>query len=67
MMVECSTTLNCSSNSSTLISARECCVDSLDGLAYTIPRSGECHVCVGTHNLGKLTRELHHYKIMCHS
>ena len=45
-MVECSLTLNCSSNG-TLMSARECCVDNLDGLAYTIPGSGGCHTCIG--------------------
>ena len=45
-MVECTTTLDCSTNG-TLMSAKECCVDSLDGLAYIIPGQQECHVCVG--------------------
>ena len=45
-MVECTTTFDCSTNG-TLMSARECCVDSLDGLAYTIPGQQECHVCIG--------------------
>lgn len=45
-MVECSTTLNCSSDSE-LMSARECCVNSVGRLAYTIPESGECHTCIG--------------------
>ena len=46
-MVECSTTLNCSSDSE-LMTARECCVNSVDGHAYTIPGSGDCHTCIGT-------------------
>ena len=44
--VECSTTVNCSSNS-TLMSARECCVNSVDGLSYSIPGQQQCHTCVG--------------------
>ena len=48
-LVECSTTLNCSSNG-TMMSATECCVDSSGGLAYTIPGEGdECHACIGTY------------------
>ena len=45
-MVECSTTLNCSTNG-TLMSARECCVDSADGLAYSMPGQDGCHICIG--------------------
>ena len=46
-MVECSTTLNCSLNG-TLMSARECCVNSEEGLAYTIPGNNDkCHTCFG--------------------
>ena len=44
--VECSTTVNCSSNS-TLMSARECCVNSVDGLSYSIPGQQQCHTCIG--------------------
>ena len=45
-MVECSTTLNCSSDSE-LMSARKCCVNSVEGHAYAIPGSRECHTCIG--------------------
>ena len=45
-MVECSTTMNCSTNVS-LVPARECCVDSADGLAYSIPGQDGCHICIG--------------------
>ena len=45
-MVECSTTVNCSSNG-TSMSARECCVNSVDGLSYSIPGQQQCHTCIG--------------------
>ena len=45
-MVECSTTVDCSSNSA-LMSARECCVNSVDGLSYSIPGQQQCHTCIG--------------------
>ena len=53
-LVECSTTLNCSSNS-TLMSARECCVNSVDGLSYSIQGQEQCHTCIGMSNDYKLT------------
>ncbi len=42
--VECSTTVN-GFSSGTMMSARECCVNSADGLSYSIP--GQCHTCIG--------------------
>jgi hypothetical protein len=45
-LVECSTTVNCSSNG-TMMSARECCVNSEDGLSYSIPGQQQCHTCIG--------------------
>ena len=47
-MVECSTSLICNSSSnSTLMSARECCVNSNYGLSYSIPGQPLCHNCIG--------------------
>ena len=45
-MVLCRTTFDCSTNG-TLMTARECCVDSVDGLAYSVPGQYECHICIG--------------------
>ena len=50
-MVECSTTLNCSTNG-TLMNARECCIGSADGLAYSIPGKEGCHICIGIQPIG---------------
>ena len=45
-LVECSTTVNCSS-SGMMMSARECCVNSEDGLSYSIPGLQQCYACIG--------------------
>ena len=43
--VACSTTLNCSS-SAVNTSARDCCVNRVNGLSYSIPGKG-CFQCIG--------------------
>ena len=43
--VACSTILNCSS-SVVNTSARDCCVNRVDGLSYSIPGKG-CFHCIG--------------------
>ena len=53
-MVECSTTLNCSVNSA-LMSARDCCVASAGGLAYSVPGQEGCHICIGMLRMARLT------------
>ena len=46
-LVECSTSLDCTESDLGIMKASECCVNSLNGSAYTIPGSEECHTCVG--------------------
>ena len=44
--MECKTSYDCITNG-TVMSAEECCVHNVNGLAYTIPGEQECHVCIG--------------------
>ena len=47
-VVDCSSSLDCNSSyNSTLMSARECCVNSNYGLSYSIPGQPLCHNCIG--------------------
>ena len=46
-VVQCSTTLNCSSSKMFNTSARDCCVNIPDGLSYSIPGKEECFQCKG--------------------
>ena len=48
-MVKCSTTVDCLA-SSTVMTARECCVNSEDGLSYSIRGQQRCHACKGINN-----------------
>ena len=46
--MECSTSYDCTMNGTvTVMSAEECCVHNVNGLAYTITGQHECHVCIG--------------------
>ena len=47
-IVQCSTSLNCGGNLSTM-TRRQCCVERDDGLAFTIEGDSTCHVCIGKH------------------
>lgn len=44
--VHCSTTLNCSSTYE-VMSVRECCVDSEEGLSYSVKGQQKCYKCIG--------------------
>ena len=46
-MVECSTSPGCITSDLGLKFPRECCIDTPTGLAYTIPDSDVCYVCIG--------------------
>ena len=46
-LVECSETVKCTNSTLGLMTAAECCLGNSDGVAYTKPRSEECHVCIG--------------------
>lgn len=49
-LVECSSTVGCMNSDLGTVTARECCNGNQEGLAYTLPGSGVCHMCT----VGKL-------------
>ena len=46
VIVQCRTTTDCTGNFS-LLTKRQCCVESTDGLAFTVNGEATCHVCIG--------------------
>ena len=46
-LVKCYQTKECTNSIFGLMTAAECCIGNSDGVAYTKPRSEECHVCIG--------------------
>ena len=47
-IVECSSTVNCTDVDLGIMPARDCCVGMARGLAYTVPSTATCQVCIGT-------------------
>ena len=46
-VVECSTSVGCLTSDLGLMFPNQCCIDTPDGVAYSIPDSGVCYVCIG--------------------
>ena len=46
-LVECYETVECSNSTSTLMTAADCCLRRISGLAYIKPGSEKCHTCIG--------------------
>ena len=46
-LVECYETVECSNSTSTLMTAADCCLGSISGLAYIKPGSEKCYACIG--------------------
>lgn len=45
--VSCRSTVSCDGDEVGMMSARECCVETPSGLAYTVPGQENCMVCTG--------------------
>lgn len=45
-LVQCRATTDCTGNFTTM-TARQCCVENIDGLSFTINGDLTCHVCIG--------------------
>ena len=65
-MVGCSSTTGCTSSDLGIMSATQCCIDNPNGLAYTLPGSDVCNLCIGWLILYKhsLTLKLKFYLVM---
>ena len=46
-LIECYETVECNNSTSRLMTAVDCCLRSMSGLAYTKPGSETCHACIG--------------------
>ena len=46
-VVQCSSTVECTSSDLGAMTARDCCIGNPESFAYTLPGSEVCHVCIG--------------------